>query len=134
MAKILKRLVLLTFVAVLMFPTAAMAGIDKKLVEIDAEERARLERERIAEQEAYEAEAKRQAELERLEREKAERLLAAKNLREEQIDQRNDLYSSLHQECTDDGKKDCFADHCGFFCTLWRIITFPVRLVYRAVS
>lgn len=133
-------LCLLTIVPVLNLP--AQAGIDKKLVEIDQAERERLEKERIAMQEAYEEEARKQAEERRIAEEKrlaeerAEQrqrdlVSLAKNLRENEIDRLNsEIANFLAGSANATVTSTCSA---GWFCRIISIITAPFRAVYHVV-
>jgi hypothetical protein len=127
MAKRYLTLVLCLISSILMFSAnLARAGVDKRLVEIDAEERERLERERIAQQEEYKREAQRLAEERKLaeaKRQEEARLAKAQQLREKIIDELNGTYEK------EVGSKDKKSGNCGFLCKLWRIITYPFRLV-----
>lgn len=127
MRNYLARLLCLSLCLAFLAPTAVFAGADRQLVEVDAEESARLEKERVAMQEAYEKEAKKVVEEDEddgLE----ERMRKAQELRDKEIDERNQHFVVSQGE--DDGSvAECPPRKCFFFCWLWKIIIFPFKLL-----
>ncbi len=123
-------------------PTLSMpanAGAVKKLVEVDAEEREKLEQERIRMQEEYEAEAKKLAE----ERQKLEELRAkeqarkdaltnAQKLREDEITQISEGFAQPVEDLSEekhDHSKQGASCSCNFFCILCKVITLPISII-----
>lgn len=130
-----KKLLCLAFSLMFLVPSAAFAGVHKELVEVDAGERERLEKERVEMQEAYEEEGRRIAE-ERARREAEEaaarRVDKAEKLRMQEIGQRNSDYLARLRDFEANREVTNSKTDCAFFCRLFRIITLPIKLVITA--